>query len=1079
MPIAVDQLQTMQWRNIGPHRGGRVVAVAGDPANPMIFYFGACAGGVWKTTDGGTYWQNVSDGFFDTAAVGAIAVADSDPNVVYAGMGECCIRGDVSHGDGVYRSTDAGRTWQHLGLEATRSIARVRVHPKDPDIVYVAALGDIFGPSQERGVYRSKNGGKTWEKVLFRDENTGAIDLSLDPSNPRILYAALWQVRRTPWSLTSGGPGSGLYKSTDGGDTWTEISDNRGLPKGLKGRIGVAVSPARPGRVFALMEAEKDGSGLYRSEDGGASWQRISEDREIQGRRWYYMHVFPDPQDADTVWVLSGRCFKSIDGGVSWQEMPTPHGDNHDLWIDPRNPSRMIEGNDGGACVSFNGGLTWSTIYNQPTAQFYHVAVDTRFPYHVYGTQQDNTAIAVPSRTNKGGIPINECYTVGHSESGHIQVRPDNPDVVYSGAIGSSPGGGGALLRYDNTTGQIRIITAWPEFYGGWGAKDLKYRFQWTYPIVISPHDPTTLYVTGNRVFRTRDEGTSWEVISPDLTRDDKTKQEPSGGPITKDTTGAEHYCTIVAFAESPHQQGVLWAGSDDGLIHLSRDAGQSWQNVTPPDLPEWSTVCAIEVSPHDPATAYVAATRYKLDDFAPSLHKTSDYGQTWQRITTGIPADDFTRVIRADPVRRGLLYAGTETGLYVSFDDGAHWQRFQNNLPVVPVYDLTVKDSDLVAATHGRSFWVLDDLTPLRQHTDEIADRAAHLFPPRPTIRFRAAGGAGKALPGVNYSGGIGGVSYVEKKKPDGEIERTLLDAGTNPPDGVIVHYHLKERPAGDLTLEFLDADGRVIRAFSSRPEENPEPPAEEPPGTEEENVEEPDLPLRQEDRRAPKEAGLNRFVWNMREPDATKLPGDIPTERNLAGPLIPPGAYQVRLTLNGESQSAPFEVRKDPRVAATREDLDAQYELLIQLRAKLSETHDAVLRLRGIRSQIEGWESRTKDSRDHRAIAGAAKVLKGRLIAIEEELVQTKARGESDRLNHPGRLNAKLVHLTAVVASADWVPPRQTYEVFEHLVSRIDGHLSELSRVIETDVPAFSALIREADLPAVGVVEAAPVGD
>ncbi|MGH2602778.1 MAG: WD40/YVTN/BNR-like repeat-containing protein, partial [Dehalococcoidia bacterium] len=544
MPIAVDQLQTMQWRNIGPHRGGRVVAVAGDPANPMIFYFGACAGGVWKTTDGGTYWQNVSDGFFDTAAVGAIAVADSDPNVVYAGMGECCIRGDVSHGDGVYRSTDAGRTWQHLGLEATRSIARVRVHPKDPDIVYVAALGDIFGPSQERGVYRSKNGGKTWEKVLFRDENTGAIDLSLDPSNPRILYAALWQVRRTPWSLTSGGPGSGLYKSTDGGDTWTEISDNRGLPKGLKGRIGVAVSPARPGRVFALMEAEKDGSGLYRSEDGGASWQRISEDREIQGRRWYYMHVFPDPQDADTVWVLSGRCFKSIDGGVSWQEMPTPHGDNHDLWIDPRNPSRMIEGNDGGACVSFNGGLTWSTIYNQPTAQFYHVAVDTRFPYHVYGTQQDNTAIAVPSRTNKGGIPINECYTVGHSESGHIQVRPDNPDVVYSGAIGSSPGGGGALLRYDNTTGQIRIITAWPEFYGGWGAKDLKYRFQWTYPIVISPHDPTTLYVTGNRVFRTRDEGTSWEVISPDLTRDDKTKQEPSGGPITKDTTGAEHYCT-------------------------------------------------------------------------------------------------------------------------------------------------------------------------------------------------------------------------------------------------------------------------------------------------------------------------------------------------------------------------------------------------------------------------------------------------------------------------------------------------------------------------------------------------------
>jgi photosystem II stability/assembly factor-like uncharacterized protein len=1076
MAVSVERLSALEFRNIGPHRGGRVVAVAGDPHDPMTFYFGACAGGVWKTTDGGTYWQNVSDGFFNTAAVGAIAVADSDRNVVYAGMGECCIRGDVSHGDGVYRSTDGGQTWAHLGLADTRHIARVRVHPQNPDLVYVAALGHIFGPHPDRGVYRSKDGGTSWEQVLFRDDDTGAIDLSMDPNNPRVLYAALWQARRTPWGLTSGGPGSGLYRSTDGGDTWTDISAHPGLPKGIKGRIGVAVSPARPGRVFALVEAEKDGSGLYRSDDGGVTWARISEDREIQGRRWYYMHIFADPQDAETVWALSGRCFRSTDGGVSWSEMPTPHGDNHDLWIDPRNPRRMIEGNDGGACVSFNGGYTWSTIYNQPTAQFYHVAADTRFPYRVYGTQQDNSAICVPSRTNKGGIPINECYTVGHSESGHIQVRPDNPAVVYSGAIGSSPGGGGALLRYDHGTGQIRIITTWPEFYGGWGAKDLKYRFQWTYPIVISPHDPNTLYVTGNVVFRSRDEGTSWDVISPDLTRDDKSKQEPSGGPITKDTTGAEHYCTIFAFAESPHEQGVFWAGSDDGLIHLSRDNGATWQNVTPPQMPEWTTVCTIEVSPHDPATAYVAATRYKLDDTTPYLFKTSDYGSTWQTIVGGIPGHDFTRVIREDPVRRGLLYAGTETGLYLSLDGGESWQRYQGSLPVAPVYDLVVKDNDLVAATHGRSFWVLDDLTPLREMSDEVAAQRVHLFPPRPAVRFRG-GGAAKALPGVNYSGGIGGVSFVERKKPDGEVERVFLDAGQNPPDGVLVNYYLKDRPDGDLTIEFLDGEGAVIRTFSSKPEEGAEPPAEEPPGAEEAEVEEPDVPLQQEDRRAPKNAGLNRFVWNMRYPDARKLPGDIPTERSLAGPLAPPGTYQVRLTVDGETRTQPFEIRKDPRVAATREDLDAQFELLMQIRDKLSETHDGVLRLRGLRSQVEGWEARVKGQENGRAIVEAAKRLKERLTAIEEELVQRKAKGESDRLNYPGRLNVKLVHLTAVVASADWVPPRQTYAVFEHLSAQIDRQLRELSDTVETDVAAFSALIREAGLPAVGVTEAAPV--
>ncbi|MGH2598534.1 MAG: WD40/YVTN/BNR-like repeat-containing protein, partial [Dehalococcoidia bacterium] len=904
MAIDAERLKAMEWRNIGPHRGGRVVAVAGDPVEPMTFYFGACAGGVWKTTDGGTYWQNVSDGFFQTAAVGAIEVAPSDGNVVYAGMGECCIRGDVSHGDGVYRSTDAGRTWAHRGLADTRHIARVRVHPHDPDTVFVAALGHAFGPNEERGVFRSRDGGATWEKVLYRDDKSGAIDLSIDPANPRVLYAALWETIRRPWELVSGGPGSGLYKSTDGGDTWTELTDNPGLPKGSKGRIGVAVSPARSGRVWALVEHAEKG-GLYRSDDGGATWELISEDREIQQRPWYYMHVFADPQDADTCYILNLRMWKSTDGGKTFSPVSTPHGDNHDLWIDPHNPLRMIEGNDGGACASFNGGLTFSTIYNQPTAEFYHVAVDTRVPYHVYGTQQDNSAIAVPSHSNTGAIPWGECYYVGHSESGHIQVRPDNPDIIYSGAIGSSPGGGGSLLRYDHGTRQTQIITVWPEVTSGLGAGAAKYRFQWTYPILISPHDPNTLYVTGNQVFRTRDEGINWEPISPDLTRNDESKLGPSGGPITKDTTGAEHYCTIFAFTESRHQQGLFWAGSDDGLIHISKDGGQSWQNVTPPDLPEWTTINVIEVSPHDPATAYVAGWRYKLHDNTPYLWKTTDYGQSWQRITSGIPSHDFTRVIREDPVRRGLLYAGTETGLYVSFDDGAQWQRFQSNLPVVPVYDLTVKGDDLVAATHGRSFWVLDDLTPLRQIADEIAEKEAHLFAPRVTHRLRPLPGAGRpGAPGQkNYALGLGGVAtFIEQKKPDGDVERIFIDAGTNPPNGVIVNYYLKERPAGEVKLEFFDRDGNLVKTFTSKADEVEQPAADEvEPGVEGEEgseAEEPAATAAETDKRASKEAGLNRFVWNMRYPDAEKVEGDATTEQSVAGPAAAPGDYRVRLT-------------------------------------------------------------------------------------------------------------------------------------------------------------------------------------
>src|SRR5437016_4227289 len=705
---APNVFDRLGWRSAGPYRGGRVGAVAGDPRDRNTFYFGSTGGGVWKTMDGGQYWENTTDRFFKRASVGAIAVAQADPNVIYVGMGESCIRGNVSHGDGVYRSTDAGQTWTHLGLEDTRNIAKVRVHPEDPDTAYVAALGHAHGPNTERGVFRTRDGGKTWKKVLYRSDTAGAVDISLDPNNPRIIYASFWEAIRRPWELISGGPGSGLFRSNDGGDTWTEISRNKGLPKGMLGKIGVSASAARSGRVYAIVEAE-DG-GIFRSDNFGETWERGSEDRNLRQRAWYYHHIYAHPTDPETVWVLNVSAWLSNDGGKTFQELSIPHGDHHDLWIDP--------------------------------------------------------------------------------------------NVVFAGNYQ------GFLTRYDRRTGQARNIMVWPETSAGEGAKDVKYRVQWTAPTVHSPHDPNVLYHTGNHVFRTTDEGTTWERISPDLTRNDRSKQAPSGGPITKDNTGAEYYCTIFAFAESPVERGVLWAGSDDGLLHVSRDDGKTWKNVTPVAIRPFSLVSIIEPSPHDAATAYVATTRYKHDDFKPYLWKTTNYGRTWTKLTNGIPADDFTRVIREDPTRKGLLYAGTETGVYVSFDDGAHWNRLGGNLPVVPIHDLVVKDSDLVLATHGRSFWVLDDLEPIRQLAADPIKGKARLFAPRPTVRFRTDMGFPQpAKSGKNYRmTGATIVTYRQIEKPTGEKAQVNIDSGQNPPDGVLVSYWLRDKPEGDVTLTFMD---------------------------------------------------------------------------------------------------------------------------------------------------------------------------------------------------------------------------------------------------------------------------------
>ena len=1055
-----SMLQALRWRCIGPPRGGRVVAVAGHPEDPRVFYFGACAGGVWKTWDGGTYWENVSDGFFNSSAIGAIAVAESDPNVVYAGTGETTIRTDVSYGDGVYKTMDGGLTWTHVGLADTRHIGEIRVHPRNPDLVYVAALGHAFGPNSDRGIFRSRNGGENWEKILFRTEKAGAVDLAMDPNNPNILYAAIWETYRNFWVLSSGGPDSSLYRSTDGGDTWSEITDKPGLPRGLKGKIGVTVSPARSGRVWAIVESDE--AGVYRSDDGGDSWELMSRKRDLINRPWYYCHIFADPQHVDTVYVTNLNMWKSTDGGKNYTQITTPHGDNHDLWIDPRDSQRMIEGNDGGACVSFNGGETWSSIYNQLTSQFYRVDVDSRFPYRVYATQQDNSSVSVPSATEFGAIPWTECYVVGTGESGHIAVNPANPDIAYIGAVGSSPGGGGALQRYDHGTRQIRLVTVWPETDEGWASKHHRYRFNWTFPIAFSPHDPQIVYAAGNRLFRTLDEGSSWEAISPDLSRHDTSKLEISGGPITSDSSGAEQYATIVSFVESPLEEGLFWTGSDDGLVHLSLNGGGDWTNVTPPELPEWSWVGSIEASPHDPGTAFVAATRYKLDDYEAYLYQTVNYGETWRTLSEGFPQGEISRVIRQDRINRELLYVGTETGICVSLDQGESWFHLDSNLPVVPVYDLKMKDDDLVAATHGRSFWILDDLTPLRQLSGQANKSSNQLFPPCPSYRRWLQWGVGSHRgPGKCYTLALGvGGAFHETKSPLGDRGLTGLDVGENPPPGVIVYYLLKGEPKRPLLLSFLDSNGELIKTFRSQ-----EKGSSEGSGFEGDTGE-------SEESLAPAKAGLNRFIWDMRYPDAETVPGDLITAKMDTGPLARPGSYRVQLQLEDQVLSQSFEILKDPRVPATQEDLDAQFALWGRIRDKLSEAHRSINRLRSVTRQLKEWEARLESLPSSEISASAVETasnLRERLEAFERELIQVEAETPADWLRLPARLNYKLAALISVVSSADDAPPQQAYDVFEHLCKRLDAQLKPLEELMEKDLASFNDFVHSTQLPAI----------
>ena len=1020
-----DLLKELRFRQIGPYRGGRVVAVAGVTTEPNTYYFGATGGGVWKTTDSGLSWNPISDGQFKTGSVGAIAVADSDPNIIYVGMGEACIRGNASNGDGVYKSIDAGKTWRNVGLQDSYHIGAVRIHPRNPDIVYVAALGHLWGPNEMRGVYRTTDGGQTWKQLLTKGPETGAVDLAMDPSNPRVLYATFWQASRKPWRLDSGGPNSGIFKSTDGGDTWTDLSHAPGMPRGVEGRIGVTVSPVNPERVWAIVEAS-DG-GVYRSDNGGRNWTRLSDSNDLRQRAWYYSHIFADPKSDDTVYVLNVGMFKSIDAGRTFQPVRPPHGDNHALWIAPDNPLRMIEGNDGGATITSDG-VRWSTQDNQPTAQFYRVALDQDFPYHVYGAQQDNSTVRIASRTTSGGgITDRDWYDVGGGESGWIAPDPRDSQIVYAGSYGN------LITRQDHHTGQTRNINPWPDNPMGYGADVLAYRFQWSFPIVFSPHDPKVLYIGGNVLMKTTNEGQNWENISPDLTRNDKSKQASSGGPITQDNTSIEYYDTIFTIMESPVQKDLIWVGTDDGLVQVTRDGGKHWDNVTPKGMPEWIQINTIEASPFDAGTAYVAATAYKLDDFHPYLFKTTDFGKTWTKIVNGIPDTHFTRAIREDPNHKGLLVAGTEFGLYISFDDGANWRSFQLNIPIVPIADLAFhkREQDLVVATQGRSFYIFDDMPLLYQMiSGDVASLDSKLFKPKDAYRI---GGGGR--------GGRGGGAAI----------------GENPPGGVVVNFWLKSRPQGEVKLEFLDSKGAVVNTYSSRPQPQQQAAAE---GPAEEN------PFRGggPPPRVAAQPGWNRFVWNMRYPDATSFPGLIMWAAGVTGPIASPGTYQARLTVNGKTETQSFELKKDPRLATTPDDYARQLSLALQVRDKLSETNQGVIRIRELRRQLEEYARR-----DDKKVADAAKDLIGKLTKVEEELYQTKNRASEDPLNYPIKLNNRVGYILGVIESSDNPPTAQTNRVYEDLATQVNAQLKTLKGLLDTDLTAFNKLVHDQNVPAV----------
>lgn len=995
---------SMEYRSIGPHRGGRSAAVTGVPGEPNLFYFGAAGGGVWKTLDGGRNWENISDGYFG-GSIGAVEVAKSDPNVIYVGGGEKTLRGNVSSGYGIWKTENGGKTWTSAGLKNSRHVPRIRIHPTNADIVYAAVLGNIYKPTQDRGIYKSTDGGKTWSKKLFVNDQSGFVDLSLDPNNPRILYASSWRAQRTPYSLSSGGDGSGLWKSTDSGETWKEISKNEGFPKDTLGIIGVTVSPKNSERVWALVENKEKG-GLYRSENGGKDWTQVNSERKLRQRAWYYTRLYADTEDENTVYVMNVRYHRSTDGGKTFNTFNAPHGDHHDLWIAPEDSKRMIIGDDGGAQISYDAGETWSTYHNQPTAQYYRVTTDNSHPYRIYVAQQDNSTLRVNHRSDGSSISEDDWEETAGGESAHIAVDPLNNDIVYGGSYG------GFLTRVNHKTGTTRGVNVWPDNPMGYGAEGMKYRFQWNFPIMFSKHDPKKLYTFSQNVHMSTNEGQSWELLSDDLTRNDPDKLVSSGGPITQDNTGVEYYCTIFAANESPLKEGLLWVGSDDGLIHVSKDGGANWENVTPAGMPEWNMINSIEPSAFDEGTCYVAATKYKLGDFAPYLYKTTDYGKSWTKITNGINKEHFTRVVREDPKRKGLLYAGTETGMYISFDDGANWSPFQMNLPIVPVTDLAIKDNNLIVATQGRSLWILDDLTVLHQLDAGKKSMASILYKPKDSYRTK-------------------GRTQKEPSKTEGE----------NHPNGVISHFYLKNVAEKDsIALTYMSMAGDTLASFSNS--------------------------SKKKDKKLKVEKGGNTHVWDTKGKGAETLDGMIFWAAGFDGPKAVPGDYKVSLNVNGAEQTQQFKIIPDPRAEASVADMQSQYDFLTDVNATVNRAHESIEKIRGVNKQLDAFTKQYKGNDQTTELVEKAKAMKESFEEIEKALYQTQNRSGQDPLNFPIRLTNKLAHLNRISGFDDFPPTDQAITVKNELTGKIETQLKSFDAMVDKELQDFNAAFNDLKL-------------
>ncbi len=994
-----ELFDAMEYRLLGPFRGGRSAAVTGIPNKPNLFYFGATGGGVWKTEDGGRAWKNISDGFFG-GSVGSIAVSADDPNVMYVGGGESTVRGNVSSGYGVWKTENAGKTWTYSGLKNSRHIPRIVIHPRDHNTVFAAVLGNIYKPTSERGIYKSTDGGKTWTNKLFVNENAGAVDLIMDPTNPRILYATTWNLRRTPYSLSSGGEGSALWKSIDSGETWKNISKNEGFPEGILGNMGVTVSPVNNDIVWAIVENKDDG-GVYKSTDGGETWNNINSERKLRQRAWYYSRIYADPQDVNVVYVLNVNYHKSTDGGKTYSTYNAPHGDHHDLWIAPENPKRMIIGDDGGAQITYDGGDTWSTYHNQPTAQFYRVTTDNSFPYRIYAAQQDNSTIRITHRNEGWSVGEDDWESTAGGESAHITIDPENNDIVYGGSYD------GFLTRYNHKKNTIRSVSVWPDNPMGHGAEDMKYRFQWNFPMFFSKHNTKKLYTFSNHVHVTTNEGQNWKVISPDLTRNDSTKLKSSGGPITQDNTSVEYYCTIFAAAESPITEGILWTGSDDGLVHISRNGGETWENITPKGMPEWMMINSIEPSVYDEGTCYIAGTKYKTGDFAPYLYKTNDHGKTWKKITNGIPSEHFTRVVREDPKKKGYLYAGTETGLYVSYNDGLNWQSLQLNLPIVPITDLKVKNNNLIVATQGRSLWILDDLSMLHQLSN-LNNEENILFKPKDTYRMRG---------------------YSNKES---------LTSGTNHPSGVVTYFYVKNPSEKEIKLSYLNSKNDTIKTVSTKNEK---------------------------DNFKVKE-GSNMFVWNTRGKSAEKLDGMILWWASLNAPKAVPGAYKVVLSVDNESYTQDLNIIPNPNSESDVAGMQQQFDFITDINKTIDKAHTSIKNIRKINLQLASFQEQYKDDDRVKDLVEKAKKLSEKFSEIEKALYQTQNKSGQDPLNFPIKLTNKLGHLNSLVGMGDFPPTEQDIAVKNELTSKINSELDKFNTLVSEEIKRFNEAFNSLEL-------------